>query len=110
MTHFRKATNPVSPKQEAHSSEHRFAPDLTPKPGQVPLSPPAKAANVLETGRGAAWLARLLGVQEVVGSNPAGPTFANGKPFDQEVEGLSPFWGNTYVNEGAVQPGMKAKC
>src|SRR5262245_20978514 len=30
------------------------------------------------TGRGAAWLARLLGVQEVVGSNPAVPIrFAN---------------------------------
>ena len=28
----------------------------------------------LESGRGAAWLARLLGVQEVPGSNPGGPT------------------------------------
>ena len=26
------------------------------------------------SGRGAAWLARLLGVQEVPGSNPGGPT------------------------------------
>ena len=26
------------------------------------------------SGRGAAWLARLLGVQEVRGSNPRGPT------------------------------------
>src|SRR5579885_2881811 len=28
----------------------------------------------MESGRGAAWLARLLGVQEVPGSNPGGPT------------------------------------
>ena len=28
------------------------------------------------SGRGAAWLARLLGVQEVPGSNPGGPTNA----------------------------------
>ena len=27
-----------------------------------------------DSGRGAAWLARLLGVQEVPGSNPGGPT------------------------------------
>src|SRR6266852_551473 len=29
-----------------------------------------------QSGRGAAWLARLLGVQEVPGSNPGGPTKA----------------------------------
>ena len=28
-----------------------------------------------ESGRSAAWLARYLGVVEVVGSNPAGPIF-----------------------------------
>lgn len=31
------------------------------------------------SGCGAAWLARLLGVQEVPGSNPGSPT----KPFNQ---------------------------
>src|SRR5581483_11560294 len=30
--------------------------------------------NLGSSGRGAAWLARLLGVQEVPGSNPGGPT------------------------------------
>ena len=36
------------------------------------------------SGRGAAWLARLLGVQEVPGSNPGGPTkrFLNHAPGD----------------------------
>ena len=43
------------------------------------------------TGRSAAWLARLLGVQEVVGSNPAGPTFFRNKPFGEHVEGLFGF-------------------
>ena len=32
------------------------------------------AVQCMSSGRGAAWLARLLGVQEVPGSNPGGPT------------------------------------
>ena len=32
------------------------------------------AIDCKDSGRGAAWLARLLGVQEVPGSNPGGPT------------------------------------
>ncbi len=32
-----------------------------------------KKESVKDPGRGAAWLARLLGVQEVVGSNPVAP-------------------------------------
>ena len=35
---------------------------------------PAPDATLEDSGRGAAWLARLLGVQEVPGSNPGGPT------------------------------------
>jgi hypothetical protein len=34
----------------------------------------ARCARIGDSGRGAAWLARLLGVQEVPGSNPGGPT------------------------------------
>ena len=41
------------------------------------------------TGCGAVWLARLNGVQEVVGSNPASPTVFQKEPFDENVEGLS---------------------
>jgi hypothetical protein len=48
-------------------------------------------ADVGGSGRSAAWLARLLGVQEVVGSNPAGPTILQKKPFGETVEGLSRF-------------------
>ena len=33
--------------------------------------------RMIDSGCGAAWLARLLGVQEVPGSNPGSPT----KPF-----------------------------
>ena len=36
--------------------------------------PPELATLSQSTGRSAAWLARHLGVVEVVGSNPAGPT------------------------------------
>src|SRR5579862_4038593 len=34
----------------------------------------APCGTIEKSGRGAAWLARLLGVQEVPGSNPGGPT------------------------------------
>ena len=34
----------------------------------------ARCVKLWTSGRGAAWLARLLGVQEVPGSNPGGPT------------------------------------
>ena len=37
------------------------------------------------SGCGAAWLARLLGVQEVVGSNPASPT----NPFFFQIRRIS---------------------
>jgi hypothetical protein len=43
-------------------------------------------ARLKSSGRGAAWLARLLGVQEVPGSNPGGPTnksFRINSPFLQ---------------------------
>src|SRR5579863_9659978 len=33
-----------------------------------------RVVDYRNSGRGAAWLARLLGVQEVPGSNPGGPT------------------------------------
>ena len=35
---------------------------------------PCRICLAIFSGRGAAWLARLLGVQEVPGSNPGGPT------------------------------------
>ena len=38
------------------------------------LHTPRRACTMGTSGRGAAWLARLLGVQEVPGSNPGGPT------------------------------------
>jgi hypothetical protein len=41
---------------------------------QAPSRPSAKLPNGTRPGRGAAWLARLTGGQEVGGSNPPGPT------------------------------------
>jgi hypothetical protein len=38
-------------------------------------------------GRGAAWLARLHGVQEVAGSNPVAPIFCGGAAKNQRVDG-----------------------
>ena len=41
-----------------------------------------KNESVKNPGRGAAWLARLLGVQEVVGSNPVAPILSDlGRKF-----------------------------
>ena len=45
----------------------------------------ARVVWELSSGRGAAWLARLLGVQEVPGSNPGGPT----NPANQTSRGLN---------------------
>ena len=56
------------------------------------LNPREQSTRVLsEAGRGAAWLARLTGGQEVAGSNPVAPTPLDRKPFDENVEGLSHF-------------------
>ena len=40
----------------------------------VSLTCRARQSTKDTSGRGAAWLARLLGVQEVAGSNPVAPT------------------------------------
>src|SRR6266567_9378039 len=40
----------------------------------APLQGAASSTIALNTGCGAAWLARLTGGQEVAGSNPASPT------------------------------------
>ena len=42
-----------------------------------------------QSGRSAAWLARYLGVVEVVGSNPAGPIFLAIRPNIREWMGES---------------------
>src|SRR5262245_42425722 len=43
-------------------------------PDAPAITGPSAKCRTVFSGRGAAWLARLLGVQEVVGSNPAVPT------------------------------------
>ena len=40
---------------------------------------PSRASNRYVAGRGAAWLARLTGGQEVAGSNPVAPTYLGGR-------------------------------
>lgn len=51
------------------------------------------------SGRGATWIARLLGVQEVGGSNPLAPTLFNEEPFGREVEGLFVFYHSSFFVE-----------
>ena len=48
-------------------------------------------------------LARLLGVQEVEGSNPSAPTIFKNEPFSQYIEGLTYCRDKTYTFELAVQ-------
>ena len=43
----------------------------------------------MASGRGAVWLARLTGGQEVAGSSPVAPTFLNFWPFGKNAERLS---------------------
>jgi hypothetical protein len=45
----------------------------------------------------------LVRDQEVGGSNPLSPTCFDFHPFGQHVEGLSPFWDKSYVDELEVQ-------
>lgn len=54
------------------------------------------------SGRGATWIARLLGVQEVGGSNPLAPTSLNKEPFGREVIGLS-FFGFVFFYSKVIQ-------
>jgi hypothetical protein len=55
----------------------------------IRLIPPKRWTNDEQnkSGRSAAWLARYLGVVEVVGSNPAGPIFY----FSKRFVGESPY-------------------
>jgi hypothetical protein len=57
----------------------------------------------ITSGRSAVWLAHLVWDQGVGGSNPLAPIFFQGKPFGQQVEGLSHFQSESYVADLAVQ-------
>src|SRR5207244_7064394 len=52
----------------------RAGPAHLPAQGRSRGAPAPRPVESCATGRGAAWLARLTGGQEVAGSNPAGPT------------------------------------
>jgi hypothetical protein len=54
-----------------------------------------KASTIKYSGCGAAWLARLLGVQEVPGSNPGSPT----KPLIELCKSCSNFLGTSLLLE-----------
>src|SRR5262249_32968811 len=64
-------------------------------PLQIPRTPAITGVSIriggiaVLTGRGAAWLARLLGVQEVVGSNPAVPIFRKRLPESRVAANLT---------------------
>ena len=55
------------------------------------------------SGRGAAWLARLLGVQEVPGSNPGGPTKYSTELQTQNGSRTN-LWSPTGVQNGRRNP------
>jgi hypothetical protein len=55
------------------------------------------------SGRGSAWLERLVRDQEVAGSNPVAPTILQIRPFGENVERLSLCSDETYVGQSAVQ-------
>ena len=46
----------------------------TPLVCDTSLGRPGSKTSAAQSGRGADWIARLLGVQEVAGSNPVAPT------------------------------------
>jgi hypothetical protein len=50
-------------------------------------APVRKTSTIEASGCGAAWLARLLGVQEVPGSNPGSPT-----KFPKDLQKARPRW------------------
>src|SRR5262245_32320492 len=71
-------------KDRSHQRENGqlspYSPPFTQSPPNLIEKPLPKPADPVQCtivpGRGAVWLARLNGVQEVAGSNPVAPTFA----------------------------------
>jgi hypothetical protein len=62
---------------------------------------------MIDSGRGAAWLARLLGVQEVPSSNLGGPTkFLKDLPIEDLPEVA--FWSPFGVQKGRQPKGLVA--
>src|SRR5579883_3241992 len=65
-------------------------------------------ATLKRSGRGAAWLARLLGVQEVPGSNPGGPTnnFKSYRPRSTPTSPLESVWWRFGVHFASPSPAI----
>jgi hypothetical protein len=77
---------------------------LSPHPESAILPPDGRGSpSAAPTGRGADWIARLLGVQEVAGSNPVAPIYRTEDSaflapevdfpgFERALDSLSPFY------------------
>ena len=88
-----------------HNREHHHEVNFT-GIWQIDLPPsalPDRLSLVTVSGYSAAWLARLTGGQEVMGSNPVSPIFLQIEPFGEKVERLSLCGDQSYVAHLPVQ-------